>query len=157
MVRAGEVADQLHGRDVGPLQVVESDERRGGRCELAHESRDLLEEAVTPGAGRVLVGASHDLLDRKPHALRERLDERLVREQGVGTGRAVDRAVAIRLNVFRDLGDQTCFANARLRGYRDDGGDSLGSCLAEAREKALELAISTDDRVAGGSGEARGK
>ena len=73
-----------------------------------------------------------DVVDREADALGERLDERLIRQQRIGAGGAVDGAVAGLLDAPRELRDQARLPDAGIRRDGDDSGETLLAGLAKS-------------------------
>ena len=123
------------------------------------EPCDLLEEAVAPGSGRILVRAADDVVDRERR--RPRIAPRRTAETGAsasGAGGAVHGTVAGLLNAPCELRDQARLPDAGLRRDDDHHGQTLRAGLARTgREQPLELVLPADHCLAGGSCEAGGK
>ena len=138
MRRPYELAQQLEGRPVGPVQVVEHEHERGVRARLAEQRGDRLEEPHPAAVGvtaRVLIRRRPELREEDPQLGRVRpeplaqrlqrgaggppahhLDDRLVRGERVLVEAPVEHDRAVLAGAARHLGRQPRLADPGVAG-----------------------------------------
>ena len=180
--RAHEVAQQLHGRAVGPVQVVEDEQQRRARGQLGQQRGERVEQALALRPDLVEAGGRHggrrvrhaELRQQRGEVGRARAEplrragqRRAARPAaqhlqhglvGAGAGlveAAVEHDRAVRVHGARELGGEPRLADPRLAREQHEA-----AVVGERRVPRLlqrgEVVRAAHERAAGGRGGERG-